>query len=317
MTVNRRNILNDINSRDQFLQGMVLLDQEFPGVSAQDVQNFLTSNVPQMSIRGLNQQLSTYDLYVLWHVVAMSIPHEVGNAAHNGPIFLPWHRLYMIRLEQELQRVLDDVNFGLPYWDWAADGELPNSSQLDSDIWATENLGQARGDVTDGILGSIQVRLYNDFQNSIISIDPRPINRQSAIDLRRLPNKSEVDDAMQASEYDVPAWNSNVDSHRNILEGWLNGPALHNRVHVWVGGDMSPGSSPNDPVFFLNHCNVDRIWEAWMMNNARNYRPVAGEGPQGHRIDDFMVAILGESLRPIDVLDPTQWYQYDDLDVAN
>ena len=317
MTVNRRNILNDINSRDQFLQGVLLLDQEFPGVSAQDVLNFLAANVPHMSIRGLNQQLSTYDLFVLWHVVAMSIPLQVGNAAHNGPIFLPWHRLYLIRLEQELQRVLNDSNFGLPYWDWAADGELSISDQRGTDLWTDEYLGQARGDVTNGTFGAIRVRLYNDFQNSLISINPRPVNRQAGIDLRRLPNKAEVDDAMQASEYDIPPWNSNVVSHRNILEGWLNGPALHNRVHVWVGGDMSPGSSPNDPVFFLNHCNVDRIWEAWMMNNARNYRPVVGEGPDGHRIDDFMVSILGQSLRPMDLLDPTQWYQYDELDVAH
>ena len=317
MTVNRRNILNDINARDQFVQGVALLDQEFPGVTAQDVQNFFGANVPHMSISGLNQDLSTYDLYVLWHVVAMSIPHEVGNAAHNGPIFLPWHRLYMIRLEQELQRVLNDPNFGLPYWDWAADGDLPFSEQLTTDLWTDEYIGEARGDVTQGSFGAVQVRLFNDFQNSLVSTNPRPINRRSGIDLRRLPNKVEVEEAIQPNEYDVPGWNSNVDSHRNRLEGWLNGPALHNRVHVWVGGDMSPGSSPNDPVFFLNHCNVDRIWEAWMMNNARNYRPVAGEGPQGHRIDDFMVAILGERLRPIDVLDPTQWYQYDDLDVAH
>ena len=40
-------------------------------------------------------------------------------------------------------------------------------------------------------------------------------------------------------------------------------PAMHNRVHVWVGGGMAPGSSPNDPVFFLNHCFVDKIWHDW------------------------------------------------------
>ena len=35
---------------------------------------------------------------------------------------------------------------------------------------------------------------------------------------------------------------------------------MHNLVHRWVGGSMGPGTSPNDPVFFLHHCNVDRIW---------------------------------------------------------
>ena len=76
-------------------------------------------------------------------------------------------------------------------------------------------------------------------------------------------------------------------------------------VHVWIGGDMGPGTSPNDPAFFLNHCNVDRIWEAWMASKGRIYRPGEGVGPAGHRINDLMVAILGDSMRPQDVLDPT------------
>src|SRR5262249_13417655 len=37
-----------------------------------------------------------------------------------------------------------------------------------------------------------------------------------------------------------------------VLEGWsadprFRAPWLHNAVHVWVGGDMSPSTSPNDP----------------------------------------------------------------------
>ena len=117
MTAIRHNLLTNDTARDQFLQGMVLLDQEMPGITAADVQSFLQDNVPHINIQGLNQQLSTYDLFVLWHIVAMSIPLEVGNAAHSGPIFLPWHRMYLIRLEEELQRVLNDIDFGLPYWD--------------------------------------------------------------------------------------------------------------------------------------------------------------------------------------------------------
>ena len=31
---------------------------------------------------------------------------------------------------------------------------------------------------------------------------------------------------------------------------------------------MAPATSPNDPVFYLNHCNVDRIWEAWLVNQG-------------------------------------------------
>ena len=40
-----------------------------------------------------------------------------------------------------LQRVLNDPDFGLPYWDWAADGELSPDQQLTAQIWADNCMG--------------------------------------------------------------------------------------------------------------------------------------------------------------------------------
>lgn len=38
----------------------------------------------------------------------------------------------------------------------------------------------------------------------------------------------------------------------------------HAFVHVGIGGDMAPtDSSPNEPLFFLYHTNVDRYWWNW------------------------------------------------------
>jgi len=111
MTVTRHNILNDNNSRDNFIRGVKLLKNDY-----------LTPNWP-----------STYDIFVIWHYLAMmeSTPSNQPanrriprNAAHSGPAFLPWHRWFLILLERHLQRVLGDDTFGLPYWNWAEDGEL-------------------------------------------------------------------------------------------------------------------------------------------------------------------------------------------------
>ncbi|SJM93658.1 Putative tyrosinase (fragment) [Crenothrix polyspora] len=38
---------------------------------------------------------------------------------------------------------------------------------------------------------------------------------------------------------------------------------IHNIVHVFIGGSAGTLSSPNDPAFFLLHCNVDRLWAIW------------------------------------------------------
>jgi len=318
MAVVRENIMASREARDKFLQGMVALDQEFPGITAGDAFQYLQTNSIPLPMRGINQRLSTYDLFVLWHVVAMSIPMPPGNAAHSGPIFLPWHRMYLIRLEQELQRILGDDDFGLPYWDWAEDGELPVFSQWQTPLWSEDSLGEARGQVRNGTLRDMQVRLLQHSSGTLLSINPRPIQRAAGLDprYRVLPTQTEVQRAISETEYDSDPWSQSARGHRNYLEGWINGPKLHNLVHVWIGGDMGPGTSPNDPVFFLNHCNVDRIWEAWMANSGRTYRPEENEGTLGHRINDLMIAILGDPLRPSDVLDPSNWYSYDVLTVA-
>jgi hypothetical protein len=51
---------------------------------------------------------------------------------------------------------------------------------------------------------------------------------------------------------------------------------------------MLPGTSPNDPVFFLHHCNVDRLWWQWQIQHpTAGYVPTSG-GPPGHNLNDQM-----------------------------
>lgn len=38
--------------------------------------------------------------------------------------------------------------------------------------------------------------------------------------------------------------------------------------HTWTGGTMESTSSPLDPLFYLHHCNVDRLWAIWQRNHA-------------------------------------------------
>jgi tyrosinase len=51
----------------------------------------------------------------------------------------------------------------------------------------------------------------------------------------------------------------------------ING--IHGGVHIWVGGTMSDaGISPADPVFWLHHANLDRLWWVWYNSAAGNHQ---------------------------------------------
>ena len=43
----------------------------------------------------------------------------------------------------------------------------------------------------------------------------------------------------------------------------INGP--HGSIHGSIGGDMqSVSTAAKDPIFWLHHCNIDRLWEVWL-----------------------------------------------------
>ncbi len=61
----------------------------------------------------------------------------------------------------------------------------------------------------------------------------------------------------------------------NPFAGALEG--IHNSGHVWVGGSMqSVPTAPADPVFWMHHAEIDRIWAEWQAVNPVQHPPLAG-----------------------------------------
>jgi tyrosinase len=47
----------------------------------------------------------------------------------------------------------------------------------------------------------------------------------------------------------------------------------HNAVHVAIGGDMNTPGSPADPIFYMHHANVDRLWYEWQKEHPEQNPP--------------------------------------------
>ncbi|MDH3600328.1 MAG: tyrosinase family protein, partial [Candidatus Tectomicrobia bacterium] len=208
-----------------------------------------------------------YDQFVLRHANA------IMNAIHQAPAFLPWHRRFIFDLELELQRVSGNPNLGIPYWNWPTGGA--NASMWNDDLLGGD--GDAGGVVRTGPFRAGQWSVVN-----ASGLPAGPLMRAfGRSGLPTLSTQAEIDQVMSVIPYDVPPWNrSSNPSFRNQLEGWI-GPNLHNRGHVWVGGSMLVMTSPNDPVFYMNHCMVDKVWHDWQVRFPnQGYLPQTG-GPFG------------------------------------
>ena len=315
----RRNVVTNPPARAAYVQGVLALKAEQSGPTT-----------TQFGIPGPARKVSTYDLFVAWHHLAMMqmtpAAQTSRNAAHSGPAFAPWHRLMLLLFEAQIQRLLGDDTFALPYWDWAVDGNLPAAQQRTAPLWTAAGIGgsvlappDSPGEpVPDGPFTDPHfVRIASNATGQLVQTDRALLRNVAGGGISTLPTTDQVTSLLGQNAYDRSPWSRSSGKFRNRLEGWTPaGGRMHNRVHVFIGGDMGPASSPNDPVFFLNHCNVDRIWEAWMRDHGRVYVPSAAApvALKGHRIGDQLYSIL--TTQPVlveEMFDPAAHYSYDTL----
>jgi tyrosinase len=155
---------------------------------------------------------------------------------------------------------------------------------------------------------------------SVLNHHKRGLRRNLGAFVPALPRRGKVGAALAQSRYDAAPWTMATDSFRGYLEGGdppSRPDGCHNQVHQWISGDMDTMTSPNDPVFFLHHSNVDRIWTAWQLRNGNVYSPddAASNDLKGHRLHDRLTAMTSGDEGPMiaDVLDVRDLYEYDTL----
>ncbi|QFZ18983.1 tyrosinase family protein [Saccharothrix syringae] len=252
------------------------------------------------AVKALKAQTTghNYDWFVSTHMTYFSTIDD-HNYAHRSPSFLPWHRQYLVEFENALKAINPAVD--LPYWNWTANRSA-TGAPFTSDFMGGNGSG-GNGPVTTGpFAGEARWRI------NISATSSTSLRRAIAV-RGSLPTSSNVDTVMNVSTYDASPWSSASSSGmRNRVEGGLS-PDLHGRVHNWVGGHMAQTDSPNDPVFFLHHCNIDRLWSRWQ----RSWGYGAGRYQPGGSVSN--VVDVDEALQPFgvtvsSVLDHRATYTY-------
>ena len=248
-----------------------------------------------------------------------------AGAAHNSPTFLPWHRQFLQLFEEMLQRMSGNPHLSLPYWDWT--DPASTAAVFADDFMGGEGDPSQDWAVTTGPFRKGQWKITIQDPKSLLKdfTAPKPhlVRHFGALPPGpvRLPTAADVSETLNGHRFDHSPYNgqSPLDkSFRNRLEGWREAkPAtcdsgwivqfqtegspyvMHNAVHIYVGGvwevedKMSQGTmtaiytSPNDPVFFIHHANVDRIWAAWELKGGSHYKPRDG-APYGWNATDTM-----------------------------
>ena len=187
-----------------------------------------------------------------------------NNCQHGSWFFLPWHRMYLLAFEAIVQHVLQDEHWSLPYW-----------YSLDPDDPTTSVLPPAFRDTKAG----------NDLYTKHRS--------QIANGGHQLPPIADtVIDALEAEHFSTVHGTTSFGSGERAqpsFDGHETGlleDTPHGGVHVYVGNDYDAhgnllkagwmGSlyqAALDPIFWLHHANIDRLWEVWLQADATHHDP--------------------------------------------
>jgi hypothetical protein len=208
-----------------------------------------------------------------------------NRCTHANWWFFPWHRAYLYYFEQILRAAAGDPTLTLPYWDWSD----PATRAIPAPFWTQYLYRVYRG---PGIGPSSQVPDEYVDPDTVIA----PI--LNITDFATFGGAAATAPLQQAGA------------------GWLEG-SPHNNVHSWVGGAMGIVAwAAQDPIFWLHHANVDRLWAVWAAQHPNAYPTSSTWLNQPFQF----VAVNGQAvtIRPSQVLTTTALnYRYDTQPAAD
>ncbi|KZZ99247.1 putative domain, di-copper centre [Beauveria brongniartii RCEF 3172] len=185
------------------------------------------------------------------------VHRHVATSIHDTALFLPYHR-YLLHLYENSLRELCNYSGALTYWDWQLDWQDPARSPIWDPDTGFGGSGDPAGELTVGWGSCVPNGPFRDykvlFYDFVLKLHclsrgfGRCFGRNGTWSGE--PFKPSV--IQQVMEQETFA---------NFSAALETGP--HDAVPNNVCGDFYYLESPNDPVFFLHHTNLDRLWANW------------------------------------------------------
>jgi tyrosinase len=172
-------------------------------------------------------------------------PQPLWNECQHGSwYFLPWHRMYVYYFEQLLRAAViatgGSAEWTLPYWNYGRNGEFAALPPL-----------FRKPTLPKGDLNPLYVAQRNPRINAGERMPKRITSADAALARPNFTGRSAFGGAKTPPGH---FW-----TEPGMLE-----LTPHNDVHNAVGGWMSStATAARDPIFWLHHANIDRIWVVW------------------------------------------------------
>jgi tyrosinase len=210
---------------------------------------------------------------------------------HFGWYFAPWHRGYLVAIEARLRQDITEAGgppvWALPYWNYFG----PNSEYDIPPAFTAPNLPPPAAGLKVANPPSNPLFVAARYGPDGTGVVFVPTSAGIAAHPGGPTFTTVTEACMQDNNFSSGGATGNgfggdgpaLFTHFGNLAGDLESNP-HNLVHVYVGGNQGlngpeglmtdPGLAALDPIFYLHHANIDRMWAAW--ND-----PVSGKRPPG------------------------------------
>ncbi|KAI0248310.1 Di-copper centre-containing protein [Lactifluus subvellereus] len=234
----------------------------------------------------VNGSSSYYDDLVYIHM-------DLNTRIHLTGLFLPWHRWYVYVFEESLRRKCGYTGV-TPYWNWTIDAPdfFESSFWKDSDpLSGLGGWGEPNADfsVPDGGFRALHLSYPS----------PHILRRNFTLRPFNIPlvfftePQTIANSTFSASKIETlletPA--GHYKNFQAALEGF---EGVHGAVHLIMGGDLGgqcpqnapanctsgPMWSPNEPLFWMHHAMIDKVWFDWQHRNIKSANSFFGGSVQ-------------------------------------